>query len=387
MRGVVSAPAQFVREEPSRMTPRPHDLPFDGPTPDAATAEWQATSAAAAVLEADTAEFGRSAVHDPDAAGAERSAGDSPEPRREGQRDTWSDIDWPVLLWIGGIHLAALAAPFYFTWSGFAICMALYWVTGGLGVCLGYHRLLTHGSFLTYPPVRWMFAFLGGISGEGSAIDWVANHRKHHAFSDQDGDPHSPRDGGLWSHVLWLFPRHEPAELAAHIRRWAPDLERDPGIRFLHRTFLLWHFLIGAALLAGGWTLYGRNVGISWLLWGLAMRMVIVFHVTWFVNSATHIWGYRNYETTDDSRNLWWVGLLAFGEGWHNNHHAYQRMARHGHRWWEVDVTYWCILVLERLGLAWNVVHTPAGPGRGRRPVGGGSGGGNGQSCNSQPTR
>jgi stearoyl-CoA desaturase (delta-9 desaturase) len=240
-------------------------------------------------------------------------------------------------------------------------------MTGGLGVCLGYHRLLTHGSFQTSAPLRFLFGLLGGISGEGSALDWVANHRKHHAFSDQDGDPHSPRDGGLWAHMLWLFPRHTAAENTAHVARWAPDLAKDPGIAFLHKTFLLWHFLIGGALLASGWALYGRDVGISWLVWGVAVRMVIVFHVTWFVNSATHMWGYRNYETTDDSRNLWWVGLVAFGEGWHNNHHAYQRMAAHGHKWWEVDVTYWAILVLERLGLAWDVVHAPHGVGRDRR--------------------
>ncbi len=368
------------------MTP-PEDLPVADIPSDVSGAEaWQGT--AAAVIDGEENEFGKSALHDPTVAHAHPVAGERLEPRREGARERWSDLDWPVVIWIGGIHLAALAAPFYFTWSGFAICMALYWVTGGLGVCLGYHRLLTHGSFLTYPPVRFLFAFLGGISGEGSALDWVANHRKHHAFSDQEGDPHSPRDGGLWSHVLWLFPRHSAQELAAHLRRWAPDLERDPGILFLHRTFLLWHFLIGAALLAGGWALYGRDVGISWLLWGLAVRMVIVFHVTWFVNSATHIWGYRNYETTDDSRNLWWVGLLAFGEGWHNNHHAYQRMARHGHRWWEIDVTYWAILALERFGLAWNVVHTPAGPARGRKqPTRRAVDGNDGQSCNSGPGR
>ncbi|MFM8579610.1 MAG: acyl-CoA desaturase [Planctomycetaceae bacterium] len=270
-------------------------------------------------------------------------------------------IDWPVAIWIGGIHLLALAAPFFFTWSGFAICMLLYWVTGGLGVCLGYHRLLTHGSFQTTPLVRFVFAFLGGVSGEGSALVWVSNHRKHHAFSDQPGDPHSPRDGGWWAHMLWLFPLHTADEVAARANRWAPDLVKDRGIVFLHSTFLLWHFLIGGALLASGWMLYDRFTGISWLIWGLAVRMVIVFHVTWLVNSATHMWGYRNYETTDDSKNLWWVGLLAFGEGWHNNHHAYQRMARHGHRWWEVDTTYWVILCLERVGLSWNVVHDVGG--------------------------
>jgi stearoyl-CoA desaturase (delta-9 desaturase) len=284
----------------------------------------------------------------------------------------FAQLDWATTIWIMGIHLAALAAPFYFTWSGLAICLFLYWVTGGLGVCLGYHRLLTHGSFKTTAPVRFIFALLGGISGEGSALTWVSNHRKHHAFSDQEGDPHSPRDGGFWAHMLWLFPYHSAAEVAARAKRWAPDIERDRGIRFLHQTFLLWHVLIGGALLAAGWSLYGREVGISWLLWGLAMRMVIVFHITWFVNSATHIWGYRNYETTDDSRNLWWVGLLAFGEGWHNNHHAHQRMAAHGHKWWEFDHTYWVILGLERLGLAWDVVHAPRGGGHGRQSAGGG---------------
>ncbi len=290
--------------------------------------------------------------------------GSLPEPRREGPVADWSQLDWATVIWIGGIHLAALAAPFYFSWSGLAICLVLYWVTGGLGVCLGYHRLLTHSSFQTYAPVRFFFAMLGGISGEGSALVWVANHRKHHVFSDQEGDPHSPRDGGMWSHMLWLFPHHSRTEIDAHTKRWAPDLARDKGVHFLHVTFLLWHFLIGGALLAAGWSLYGRDVGISWLVWGLAVRMVIVFHVTWFVNSASHIWGYRNYETTDDSRNLWWVGLLAFGEGWHNNHHAHQRMAAHGHKWWEFDPTYWAIVGLERLGLAWDVVHTPHGTSR-----------------------
>ncbi|MEX0671243.1 MAG: acyl-CoA desaturase [Pirellulales bacterium] len=341
------------------MPPRPHSsLPIED------TSAY-ASGSATAVAD-DVEEFGRSAIHDP-------LAVEKQEPRREGLRDSSKDLDWPALIWIGGVHLAALAAPFCFTWSGFAICMALYWVTGGLGVCLGYHRLLTHGSFQTSSAMRFLFAFLGGVSGEGSAIDWVANHRKHHAFSDQDGDPHSPQDGGLWAHMLWIFPLHTAAELQAHTKRWAPDLVKDKGVVFLHKTFLLWHILIGATLLGSGWYLYGRFTGISWLIWGLALRMVIVFHITWLVNSATHMWGYRNYETTDDSRNLWWVGLLAFGEGWHNNHHAYQRMAAHGHRWWEFDPTYWVITGLEKLGLVWNVVHTPSGISRkrGAHAVGG----------------
>jgi stearoyl-CoA desaturase (delta-9 desaturase) len=314
--------------------------------------------------------FGRSAVCDPaDTRDATDDAAGIPlEPRREGVGGRSDSLDWATVFWIGGVHLAALAAPFFFSWSGLALCLALYWFTGSLGVCLGYHRLLTHGSLVTFAPARFVFALIGGLSGEGSALIWVANHRKHHAFSDQEGDPHSPRDGGLWAHMLWMFPGHTREEMDAHTRRWAPDLARDGSIQFLHRTFLLWHVLVGAALVAGGWWVGGPRLAASWLLWGFAVRMVIVFHVTWLVNSATHMWGYRNYETTDDSTNLWWVGLLAFGEGWHNNHHAFQRMARHGHRWWEVDTTYWFILLLERLGLAWDVVHTPHGVGRGRAP-------------------
>jgi stearoyl-CoA desaturase (delta-9 desaturase) len=318
-------------------------------------------------LKDEACQFGRAAIHGPDAvkATATEISGDTKtEPRSDGKDAGENGIDWPTLIWIAGMHVAALAAPFYFSWSGLAICLVLCWVTGCLGVTLGYHRLLTHGSFVTSTPVRWFFAFVGGISGEGSAIVWVANHRKHHAFSDQEGDPHSPRDGGLWSHMLWLFPQHSAAEVDAHVKRWAPDLAKDSGAIFFHKTFLLWHFVIGGGLLATGWAIYGPQTGISWLLWGLAVRMVYVFHVTWFVNSATHIWGYRNYETTDDSRNLWWVGLLAFGEGWHNNHHAFQRMAAHGHKWWEFDMTYWVILAMERLGLVWNVVHTPRGAGQ-----------------------
>ena len=319
-------------------------------------------------VDADEFAFGRSAIGGPqsqverhDHVGGETALTNDADPHHQHTGQHWSDLDWPVVIWIGLIHAAALVAPFFFSWSGLAICVVLSWATGSLGVCLGYHRLLTHGSFSTTRAVKMFYAWMGGVSGEGSALHWVANHRKHHAFSDLEGDPHTPYDGGVWSHITWMFPRRDAAELDAHCRRWAPDLYKDPGILFLHKTFLLWHVVIGAALLFSGAAIYDWRTGVSWLLWGLAVRMVYVFHVTWFVNSATHIWGYRNYETNDNSRNLWWVGLLAFGEGWHNNHHAFQRMAKHGHRWWEVDTTYWMILVMEKLGLAWNVVKTPRG--------------------------
>ena len=269
--------------------------------------------------------------------------------------------DWPVIAWFGILHLGALAAPFFFTWKGFALFVVLQWMTGCVGVTLGYHRLLTHGSFATFKPVRWFLAFMGQMSGEGTALQWISVHRKHHAYSDQPEDPHSPRHGGLWAHINWMIPDQGRKYFDELYQRYAPDMLKDPGMRFLHKTFLISHIMVGALIFAVGYFCWDMHTAISLLLWGMFFRLVWVLHITWFVNSATHMWGYRNYKTTDDSTNLWWVGILAFGEGWHNNHHAYQRMARHGHRWWEFDQTYMIILAMEKLGLAWNVVHDVPG--------------------------
>jgi stearoyl-CoA desaturase (delta-9 desaturase) len=272
-------------------------------------------------------------------------------------RRRWSaGPDWANIFWIVVLHLGVLAAPWTFTWPGLALFLVMGWLTGGIGICLGYHRLFTHRSFATYRPLRWFIAWLGGLAGQGSAVHWVANHRKHHAFSDQIGDPHSPVDGPWWSHMVWLFPAMRRDDYVEHNRRWAPDLARDPMLLFLDRTFILWHLLLGGVLYAVGYYFGGAPLAWSLLVWGLFLRLVWVLHSTWFVNSATHIWGYRNYNTTDHSRNLWWVALLTYGEGWHNNHHAYPRMARYGHRWWEFDVTFLTIRLLEKLGLAWDVV-------------------------------
>jgi stearoyl-CoA desaturase (delta-9 desaturase) len=232
----------------------------------------------------------------------------------------------------------------------------LHWLTGGIGICLGYHRLLTHRSFATYRPIRWLIAWIGGLAGEGSAIHWVANHRKHHALSDRVGDPHSPLDGPWWSHMFWFLPAMTGAAYRAYNCRWAPDMAGDRVMRLLDRTFILWQVALAGLLLLIGYQLGGSRVGWSLVVWGMFLRLVLVLHGTWLINSATHLWGYRNYATNDNSRNLWWVALLTYGEGWHNNHHAWPRMARYGHRWWEVDVTYLTIRLLERLGLAWDVV-------------------------------
>lgn len=266
-------------------------------------------------------------------------------------------LDWAVLAWFGILHLGALAAPFFFTWKALGLFVVMSWLTGSVGVCLGYHRLLTHGSFCTYKPVRWFLAAIGQLSGEGTTLQWVATHRKHHAYSDQDEDPHSPRHGGIWAHINWMTPQYGRKYFDDLMNRYCPDLLKDPGMRFLHKAFLPMHIGLGLAFFLVGYLGWDMYTGLSFLTWGVFLRLVYVLHITWFVNSATHMWGYRNYTTTDDSTNLWWVGLLAFGEGWHNNHHAYQRMAKHGHRWWEFDLTYQTIRLMEKCGLAWNVVH------------------------------
>jgi stearoyl-CoA desaturase (delta-9 desaturase) len=268
-----------------------------------------------------------------------------------------AEVDWSTVIWIGMIHVVALgAAPFTFTWQGLVVAIALAWLTGCVGITLGFHRLLTHKSFETSPAFRRVIAFIGGLAGEGSAIHWVSDHRRHHAHSDKPGDPHSPRDGAWWSHMLWFVPKVNRDHNERYHRRWVPDLMRDPVFLFLDRTFILWHIALGVGLYFAGHALGGAAMGWSLVVWGMFVRLLFVLHTTWLVNSATHMWGYRNYEVDDDSRNCWWVALLTHGEGWHNNHHAYPRMARHGHRWWELDTTYALIRVLRRVGLVRDVI-------------------------------
>ena len=281
---------------------------------------------------------------------------------RANSQQLWGrGLNWPVVVWIGLVHVFAVIAPFYYSWQALVVCLILIPMTGMFGVCMGYHRLLTHGSFKTFPIIRWILAFLGGLSGEGSALTWVAHHRQHHVYSDKEGDPHSPRDGKWWSHMFWFMPNFGRKWDHLVIEKYAPDLRKDKVMMIIHHLFLPSHIILGLALycvgyfspsiLGGGW-----EGGLSMLLWGTGFRMVYVLHITWFVNSATHLWGSRRYETTDDSRNNWWVGFLAFGEGWHNNHHAYQHVASQAHRWWEFDPTYYAIWVMERFGLVWDVV-------------------------------
>ena len=265
-------------------------------------------------------------------------------------------LDWPIVMWIVFLHAGALAAPFTFTWQGLGLMLGLGWLTGSIGICMGFHRMLTHRSFRTSKPLRWFIAWIGGLAGEGSAIHWVANHRRHHAHSDEVGDPHSPQDGSWWSHMIWFMWNYTSADYAAYNKRWAPDLAKDPVMQFLDKTFILWHVVLGAILAGIGYWLGGATMAWSFVIWGMFVRLCYVLHSTWFVNSASHMWGYRTYETSDDSRNNWWVALLTYGEGWHNNHHAYPSMARAGHKWWELDITFWVIRGLEKCGLIWDVI-------------------------------
>jgi stearoyl-CoA desaturase (delta-9 desaturase) len=244
------------------------------------------------------------------------------------------------------------------------IVFAIVYPLTGMGITVGFHRHLTHRSFKTRRGVRAVLAILGSAAVEGPVISWVADHRKHHAFADQPGDPHSPHvDHGVGlrgalkglahAHLGWLFV-HTQRGLKT---RYAPDLLKDPIIRFVDRTFLLWVF-VGLAVPFGlGWAIGGSvHSALTGLLWGGLVRMFVLHHVTYSINSLCHFFGRRSYDTDDQSRNLAWLSLLSFGESWHNNHHAYPTSARHGFARWQLDFSAGVIWVLEKLGLAWDVV-------------------------------
>jgi stearoyl-CoA desaturase (Delta-9 desaturase) len=244
------------------------------------------------------------------------------------------------------------------------VVFAILYLLSGLGVTVGFHRLFTHRSFKTTRPVRAFFAIAGSTAIEGPVISWVADHRKHHAFSDQPGDPHSPHvDHGVgWrgalrglahAHVGWLFIHTQ----RGNRRRYAPDLIEDPIVRFVDRTFLVWAIggivaAFGLGYLIGG----DLSSGLTGLLWGGAVRLLVLHHATFSINSLCHFFGRRRFATDDESRNLAWLSLITFGEAWHNNHHAFPTSAAHGLGRREIDISAGVIWTLERLGLAWDVV-------------------------------
>ncbi len=260
-------------------------------------------------------------------------------------------IAWPSLIWMLALHVGAVFAflPSLFSWDAVLLCAVLHWVTGGLGICMTYHRLLTHRSFSVRPWwLEYVLTVVGATASEGGAIGWVADHRKHHAHSDEAEDVHSPSRGFGWAHMFWwMTPDITSIHSDEYYAKWAPDLYRDKVHLFLDRTHFVYPLIVfGLLYWWGGW---------SYLVWGGFARTVLVLHTTWLVNSASHIWGYKTHKTRDNSRNLWWVALLTYGEGWHNNHHAFQTSARHGMTWWELDPTFWAIKAMSWLGLAYNV--------------------------------
>jgi stearoyl-CoA desaturase (delta-9 desaturase) len=275
---------------------------------------------------------------------------------------------WIYAIPVAVIHLAALTAliPWLFSWTGVALAV-LGVPFYGLGITLGYHRLLAHRS-LTVP--RWLehgLALFAQCSLQDTPAKWVTVHRMHHAQSDRRSDPHSPRVSFFWSHFEWLFYHNSATRTITGMQKYAHDILQDPFYMRLEKSYvaatiylahLLVYPIVGAAV---GWlttkTLAGTlQFSLSLLVWGGLVRTVLGWHVTWSVNSLTHLFGYRTYETGESSRNNWFVGLIALGEGWHNNHHSDPAAASVWHRWWEFDLTYCVIVLLQRLGLATNVV-------------------------------
>jgi stearoyl-CoA desaturase (delta-9 desaturase) len=256
-------------------------------------------------------------------------------------------LNWITTLTLVVLHIGAIAALFFFSWKALAVAVFLYWMATGLGISMGYHRLHTHRSYKVPRWLEYFFAVCGALTLEGGPIFWVATHRIHHQKSDQDGDPHSPRDGAWWAHVGWLLIGEAKHNNTRLMSKYAPDLAKDRFYVWLNNYHWVPLVLLSAILLAIG--------GLPMFLWGICVRIVVGLHATWLVNSATHMWGRRRFNTRDDSRNNWWVALMTFGEGWHNNHHAHPTSARHGLAWYEFDPSWLQIKLLKVLGVAKSI--------------------------------
>ena len=255
-----------------------------------------------------------------------------------------SGINWKNVAILTTFPLAAVPALFTFSWSNAAALMIGNWIVGSLGVGLGYHRLLTHRSFKTPKWLEYLLTILGTMSVQDSPDKWVATHRIHHKFTEKEGDPHSTKPGFWWAQMGWVVRGTAQDHDEATIRRYVPDLKKDEWHELISRYYYLPIIVSGAVLfLMGGW---------SMVVWGVFARVVVGWHTTWFVNSLAHMHGRRPYETGDDSTNNWFVALLTFGEGWHNNHHAFPTSARHGLKWYQFDMNWITVRILEKLGLA-----------------------------------
>ena len=280
-------------------------------------------------------------------------------------------LNWTYAVTIGLVHALGLLAfvPWLFSWSAFVVFLLGIHVFGQ-GITIGYHRLLTHRSFKTPKWVEHCFAILGICSMEDTPARWVSVHRMHHVHSDEIPDPHSPRVTFWWSHMGWLMFVNRQTYSAAGLEKFAKDLLRDPFyMRLETNPFLQFFFILGQIPVFFGLGfamsfLYSSDLGAatqlgaSMVQWGVIMRVIAVWHITWSVNSLSHMFGYTNYETNEDSKNNWFVALLTVGEGWHNNHHEDPSAATVQHRWWEIDISYYEIKLLEKLGLASDIIPT-----------------------------
>lgn len=245
-----------------------------------------------------------------------------------------------------GIHIGALAVfwPGVFQWPALAAAAVVFYATVALGISLCFHRALTHRSLRLVKPLEYLLAIFGTLALQGDPIRWVAVHRKHHAHADREGDPHSIHGGFRWAHLDWVYRHNVALPTDEEMLHFAPDLYAQRFYRVLQYLNLPLQVALGAVLIAfGGW---------SWMILGIFVRLAISYHSTWLVNSASHMLGYRTYQTGDQSTNCWWVAVISWGEGWHNNHHAFPFSARHGLRWFEIDMTWWHVRLLALLQLA-----------------------------------
>jgi len=277
----------------------------------------------------------------------ERDKGDrAMETNGKRDRTFTQPVNWITTFFMVAFHIGAVAAFFFFGWKPVLVAALLWWVSGSLGIGMGYHRLLTHRGYKTPKWVEYFLTICGTLTLEGGPIFWVATHRKHHQNTETEDDPHSPRDGGLWAHMGWILTGKAMHNKIASLLPYVPDLRKDKFHSFISEWHWVPQVVLGAVLLSFGW---------PYLLWGTFVRTVFGLHCTWLVNSATHMWGSQRFMTGDDSTNSFWVAILTFGEGWHNNHHAFPQVARHGLTWYEIDVNWYGIQALRTLGLAWDI--------------------------------
>ncbi len=256
-------------------------------------------------------------------------------------------INWGSGVFLFLFHVGSIAALFFWSWPAVITAVVLYWIAGSLGIGMGFHRLITHRGYRVPQAVEYFLVLCGSLALEGGPIQWAATHRIHHAHTDREGDPHTPRDGRWWAHIGWILRGTAQLHEESVLRHYAPDLMKDRFYVLLNRFYYVPLIVVGIGLLiVGGWQV---------TLWGVFLRVTLGLHATWLVNSATHLWGRQRFATGDDARNSWWVAMLTFGEGWHNNHHAFPTSAQHGLKWYEIDLNWWGIWVLQMLGLARGV--------------------------------